>query len=221
MFTQFFCFEDIVKRSADSHYCYCLVRHSSEMQRYETWKVSDFSDFTVWWQCYILQIHCKYKSERHINTAVWTIIQAIWKEKKSLWPGALPELSAFGVQEKYSLPRSHQAWNLILTQLWGSGTWVVHRIHVVLTQSLLNYFIYYLLIPVETVLFLRGMKRGFKNCTCQNLSSAIDQATGICALRKITQTKTNAVIILWRSNKTKFLSNFFHCYTYLSKKLAI
>lgn len=162
MFTQFFCFEDIVKRSADSHYCSCLFRQSSEIQRYETWKVSDFSDLTVWWQCYILQIHCKSKSERHTNTAAWTIIQAIWKEKKSLWPGALPEFPAFGVQKKYSLPRSHQAWNLILTHLWGSGTRVVHRIHVVLTQSLSNYFIYCLLIPVERVLFLRGLKRFLK-----------------------------------------------------------
>jgi len=82
MFTLFFCFEDTIKHSTDSHSCSCLFRHSSETQRYGTWKVFNCSDFTVWWQCYILQIHCTSKFKTHTSTAVWTIIQAIWEKKK-------------------------------------------------------------------------------------------------------------------------------------------
>lgn len=92
MLTQLFFFEDSVKHSADSHYCSCLFRHSSEMQRYGTWKVLDFSDFTVWWQCYILQIHCKSSLKRCTSTAVWKVKElgttssswtlSIWGAKK-------------------------------------------------------------------------------------------------------------------------------------------
>lgn len=34
---------------------------------------------------------------------------------------------------------------------------------------------HYLVTPMETLLFMRGTKKGFNNCTCQKLSSAINK----------------------------------------------